>query len=154
NLEEYVAALACVCQGVRDRRQTLARLLETRFGDRVEKLLDYLKPTVERLDATVEGLRGKFEDGRFLKTIEDLVLAVSLKHDLQYDFVVGNPPYVRIQKIPEHVKEYWEGKYEWTERNYDLYVPFMERAVQSAGHEGWLKESGKLGFILSDRFLN
>ncbi|MHB8410693.1 MAG: Eco57I restriction-modification methylase domain-containing protein [Candidatus Acidiferrales bacterium] len=154
NLEEYVAALACVFQAVRDRRHKLDSLLRSRFGDRVEKLQDYLQPTVERLEATVEELRGKFEDGRFLKTIEDLVLAVSLKHDLQYDFVVGNPPYVRIQKIPEHVKEYWQDKYQWTERNYDLYVPFLERAVRSGDGEGWLGKNGKLGFILSDRFLN
>jgi hypothetical protein len=154
NLEEYVAALACVFQAVRDRRHALASLLRSRFGDRVQRLQDYLKPTVERLEATVEELKGKFDDGRFLKTIEDLVLAVSLKHDLQYDFVVGNPPYVRIQKIPEHVKEYWEGKYEWTEHNYDLYVPFLERAVRSEGGEGWLGKNGRLGFILSDRFLN
>lgn len=153
-LEEYVAALACVFQFVRDRRQKLDSLLRSRFGERVDRLRDYLQPTVERLEATVEELRGKFEDGRFLKTIEDLVLAVSLKHDLQYDFVVGNPPYVRIQKIPEHVKEYWVDKYQWTERNYDLYVPFLERAVRSGDGNGWLGKSGKLGFILSDRFLN
>ncbi|MGH9431233.1 MAG: Eco57I restriction-modification methylase domain-containing protein [Terriglobia bacterium] len=154
NLEEYVAALACVFQAVRDRRHALASLLRSRFGDRVEKLQDYLRPTVERLEATVEELRGKFDDGRFSKTIEDLVLAVSLKHDLRYDFVVGNPPYVRIQKIPEHVKEYWEGKYDWAEHNYDLYVPFLERAVRSGDQEGWLAKKGHLGFILSDRFLN
>jgi hypothetical protein len=154
NLEEYVAALACLFQSVRDRRHALGSLLRTRFGGRVEKLEEYLKPTVDRLEATVEELRGKFDDGRFLKTIEDLVLAVSLKHDLRYDFVVGNPPYVRIQKIPEHVKEYWEDKYEWAEHNYDLYVPFLERAVRSGDREGWLGRKGRLGFILSDRFLN
>lgn len=154
NLEEYVAALACVFQVVRDRRHTLASLLRTRFPDRVEELEEYLKPTVERLEATVEELRGRFDDGRFLKTIEDLVLAVSLKHDLQYDFVVGNPPYVRIQKIPEHVKEYWEDKYDWAEHNYDLYVPFLERVVRSGKRAGWLGKNGRLGFILSDRFLN
>lgn len=154
NLEEYVATLACVFQTVRDGRHSLSLLLKSRFGERVEKLEDYLKPTVELLKATVEELKGKFDDGRFIKTIEDLVLAVSLKHDLQYDFLVGNPPYVRIQKIPQHVKEYWEGKYAWTEHNYDLYVPFLERAVRSGQREGWLGKNGSLGFILSNRFLN
>jgi hypothetical protein len=52
------------------------------------------------------------------------------------------------------VKEYWEGKYEWTEHNYDLYVPFLERVVRSGDKEGWLADKGRLGFILSDRFLN
>lgn len=154
NLEEYVAALACVFQSVRDGRYSLESLLRTRFREQTEKLHAYVLPTKQALEATVEELRGKYDDGRFLKTIEDLVLAVSLKHDLQYDFVVGNPPYVRIQKIPEHVKEYWEGKYDWTEHNYDLYIPFLERAVRSADKPGWLGKDGRLGFILSDRFLN
>jgi hypothetical protein len=155
NLEEYIAALACVFQAVRDpRRNSLPAMLRARFTERTDKLQDYLRPTVEALEATVAELKGKYDDGRFLKTIEDFVLAVSLKHDLQYDFVVGNPPYVRIQKIPEHVKENWEGRYEWAEHNYDIYVPFLERSVRSADRGGWLGKGGHLGFILSDRFLN
>lgn len=151
SLEEYVAALALVFQAVRDRRFPLESLLRARFGDRSAKLHEYLLPTKEKLEDTIEELKGKYDDGRFLKTIEDLVLAVSLKHDLQYDFVVGNPPYVRIQKIPEHVKEYWAGKYEWTEHNYDLYVPFLERAVRSGDREGWLGKGGRFAAFFSIR---
>jgi hypothetical protein len=155
NLEEYIAALACVFQAVRDpRRNSLPAMLRARFTERTDKLLDYLRPTVEALQATVAELKGKYDDGRFLKTIEDFVLAVSLKHDLHYGFVVGNPPYVRIQKIPEHVKENWEGRYEWAKHNYDIYVPFLERSVHSSDRGGWLDKGGHLGFILSDRFLN
>lgn len=106
NLEEYVAALARVFQAVRDPRFTLQQLLESRFGECAEKLETYLRPTLTALEETIVELKGKYEDGRFMKAIEDLVLVVSLKHDLQYEFVVANPPYVRIQKIPEHVKEY------------------------------------------------
>ncbi|MGH9351514.1 MAG: Eco57I restriction-modification methylase domain-containing protein, partial [Terriglobia bacterium] len=154
NLEEYIAALARVFQAVRDKRITLDDLLLSRFGDRAGKLRSYLEPARHALEETVSVLKGKYQDGRFLKTIEDLVLAVSLKHDLRYDFVVGNPPYVRIQKIPQEVKEFWAGKYQWAEHNYDIYVPFLERAAGSAGQEGWLGGKGRLGFILSDRFLN
>jgi hypothetical protein len=154
NLEEYVAALARVFQAVRDPRFTLQQLLESRFDERAEKLETYLRPTLTALEETIVELKGKYEDGRFMKAIEDLVLAVSLKHDLQYEFVVANPPHVRIQKIPEHVKEYWTGKYQWTEHNYDLYVPFLERAVRAPDRDGWLADGGRLGFILSDRFLN
>jgi len=154
NLEEYIAALARLFQTVRDKRFTLDDLLLARFGERADKLRAYLEPALQALEETVSVLKGKYQDGRFLKTIEDLVLAVSLKHDLRYDFVVGNPPYVRIQKIPQEVKEFWAGKYQWAEHNYDLYVPFLERAVSSSGQEGWLGKNGRLGFILSDRFLN
>ena len=52
------------------------------------------------------------------------------------------------------MKEYWEDQYDWAEHNYDLYVPFLERAVRSGDREGWLGKEGRLGFILSDRFLN
>jgi hypothetical protein len=154
NLEDYVAALSLVFQSARDKRNSLATLLKNRFGGRAVELASYLTDVLDGLNSTVDTLRGKYNDGRFLKTIEDLVLAVSLKQDMQYDYVVGNPPYVRIQKIPQHVKEYWEGRYEWAERNYDLYIPFLERAVRAAGQDGWLKEGGRLGFITSDRFLN
>ncbi len=154
NLEEYIAALARLFQAVRNKRFPLDDLLTTRFAERAEKLRAYLEPARQALEDTVKVLKVDYEDGRFLKTIEDLVLAVSVKHDLPYDFVVGNPPYVRIQKIPQHVKEYWAGKYQWTGHNYDLYVPFLERAVSSAGQEGWLGSKGRLGFILSGRFLN
>ncbi len=154
NLEEYVAALARVFQAVPKGSPALENLLRSRFGDRAPQLQSFLNPMLDDLQKTVAMLRDKYDDGRFLKTIEDLVLAVSLKHDLQYDFVVGNPPYVRIQNIPEHVKGYWTGKYEWTQGNYDLYIPFLERAVRSGSQTGWLGAEGKLGLILSGRFLN
>jgi hypothetical protein len=154
NLEDYVAALSLVFQAARDKRHSLAALLKNRFGVRASDLASYLTDVLDGLNSTVDTLKGKYNDGRFLKTIEDLVLAVSLKQDMQYDYVVGNPPYVRIQKIPQHVKEYWDGRYEWAERNYDLYIPFLERTVQAAGQEGWLAKGGRLGFITSDRFLN
>lgn len=154
NMEEYVSALALVFRAARDRRRSLQQLLQARFAERADRLNSYLLPTSNALESTLDKLKGKYDDGRFLKTIEDLVLAVSLKQDLQYDYVVANPPYVRVQKIPDHVKEYWPGNYEWTAHNYDLYIPFLERAVRSPGGEGWLGKQGRLGFIVSDRFLN
>lgn len=154
NLEEYVAALARVFQAARDNRFTLEGLLRARFGARAAPMKKYFQPTLDELESTLVKLKGEYDDGRFLKAIEDLVLAVSVKHDLRFDYVVGNPPYVRIQKIPGYVKEFWADKYEWPEGNYDLFVPFMERAVHAGRRAGWLSESGKLCFILSDRFLN
>jgi len=88
------------------------------------------------------------DHGRFLKTLEDLALALLLKNDFQFDYVVGNPPYVRIQNIPQLLREYWAGQYDWAEGNFDIYIPFFERAITE-----WLREGGRLGFICSDRFL-
>jgi len=156
NVEEYfkmqhamfVAVRRCRERGVplsvEELRSSLARVGLAQ----AEELARYIYPTVEKILEVLEQLKKEYEDGRFLKTLEDLALAMTLKHELKYDFVVGNPPYVRIQKIPELSKKYWQGIYEWAEGNFDIFIPFIERAVIH-----WLKEGGRLGFICSDRFL-
>jgi hypothetical protein len=87
-----------------------------------------------------------------LKTLEDLMLGLVLKHYLKYDFVVGNPPYVRVQNLPEIQKQYWLGKYLWAKGNFDIFIPFIERVLY--GDRPWLRDGGKLGFIVPNRFLN
>lgn len=64
-----------------------------------------------------------------------------------YGFVVGNPPYVRMQNLPEgparnDYDEYYSAHY-----NYDLYCLFVERSAS------WLDEDGQLGFIISNKFV-
>jgi len=107
------------------------------YADEVWKLLGYLKK--------------EHGDGRFLKTLEDLVLGMVLKHDLSYDFVVGNPPYVRIQNLPERQRSYWASLYSWAEGNYDIYVPFIERPLGTG--RPWLNAGGHLAYVVSNSFL-
>ena len=64
-----------------------------------------------------------------------------------YGFVVGNPPYVRMQNLPEgparnDYDEYYSAHY-----NYDLYCLFVERSAR------WLDDDGHLGFIISNKFV-
>ena len=64
-----------------------------------------------------------------------------------YGFVVGNPPYIRMQNLPEgpardDYDEYFSAHY-----NYDLYCLFVERAAK------WLDEDGQLGLIISNKFV-
>jgi len=63
-----------------------------------------------------------------------------------FDVVVGNPPYVRIEQIPERV--YVEYKNIWHTANdrADLYVPFFECGL------GLISEGGALAFICANRF--
>lgn len=157
NPEEYFQVQRAMFAAVRESYErkaampTAAELQEqlARLGLRhAAELARYVHPAAEKIFEELKRLEKEYEDGRFLKTLEDLALAMTLKHELQYDFVVGNPPYVRIQNIPELSRQYWQGIYEWVERNFDIFIPFIERAVVY-----WLKEGGKLGFICSDRFL-
>ncbi|WP_336361811.1 Eco57I restriction-modification methylase domain-containing protein [Haladaptatus sp. ZSTT2] len=77
---------------------------------------------------------------------EERKQAASVKMREDYGFVVGNPPYVRIQNIPKGPARDEYDEYDTAHYNYDIYILFMERAAQ------WLAEDGTLGFIISNKF--
>lgn len=62
----------------------------------------------------------------------------------KYDYVVGNPPYVRQEKIKN--KQYLEKKYQVYHSMADLLTYFIERGLQK------IKQNGLLGMIISDKF--
>ena len=67
-----------------------------------------------------------------------------------FDFIVGNPPYVRIQNLKKESPEYVEFLnrfYESSHKNYDLAIPFIERGYSL------LKEDGELGFIVTKKWM-
>jgi type I restriction-modification system DNA methylase subunit len=64
----------------------------------------------------------------------------------KFHFVIGNPPYVRIQRILEAIKQSYKKQYLSSTGKFDLYVLFIERGIK------WLEENGKLGFIVSNKF--
>lgn len=63
-----------------------------------------------------------------------------------FDFVVGNPPYVRIEQIPIVLQDEYRLRYKTLYDRADLYVAFMERSLAK------LRDGGVLGFIVSDRW--
>jgi type I restriction-modification system DNA methylase subunit len=64
-----------------------------------------------------------------------------------FDVVVTNPPYVRIQNLPEAERDYFASRFEAT-WNYDIYTLFVQQAWEL------LREGGVAGFILPNKFLN
>ena len=69
-----------------------------------------------------------------------------------FDAVIGNPPYVRIQTMKETQPEaipYFSNKYQSASKgNYDIYVVFVEKALQLLNNRGWM------GYILPHKFFN
>jgi hypothetical protein len=66
-----------------------------------------------------------------------------------FDFVVGNPPYVRADEpgVDVYRREIEQaGRFETLHEKWDLFVPFVELACQST------KVSGKIGLIVSRGF--
>lgn len=64
-----------------------------------------------------------------------------------FDVVVGNPPYVRQERIPAPLLTAYRRRFRTVYDRADLYVPFYERGLRS------LRLGGRLGFICSDRWL-
>lgn len=67
--------------------------------------------------------------------------------DGQFDFVVGNPPYVRQESIPAALLAEYRDRYQTMFDRADIYIPFIERSLSV------LAKGGNLGFICADRWM-
>ncbi len=67
--------------------------------------------------------------------------------DGQFDFVIGNPPYVRHELIADALMAEYRSRYHTIFDRADIYVPFIQRSLQS------LSPAGHLGFICADRWM-
>jgi hypothetical protein len=64
-----------------------------------------------------------------------------------FTHTVGNPPYIRQERIPERLLAEYRSRYQTLFDRADLYVPFIERCLRCLAPEG------VLGFICSDRWM-
>jgi adenine-specific DNA-methyltransferase len=91
-------------------------------------------PSDQVTDVTGAWLRA----GDYLLTTHD---------DHLVDFAVGNPPYIRLEDVPDaRMRAYRESCTTMTGRS-DIYVGFFEMALSA------LRPGGRLGFICADRWM-
>jgi len=64
----------------------------------------------------------------------------------QFDAVVGNPPYIRIEQIAPALQAEYRARYQSIYDRADLYVAFIERGLQLLGPRG------VLSFVCADRW--
>lgn len=67
--------------------------------------------------------------------------------DHQYDYIIGNPPYVSITKLAEQERFTFRANYATAKGRFDLYLLFFERALKC------LTPNGRLVFITPEKFL-
>jgi hypothetical protein len=65
----------------------------------------------------------------------------------EFDVVVGNPPYVRQERIPAALLAEYRQRFRTLYDRADLYVPFFERSLDL------LAPGGRLGFICANRWV-
>ncbi|MBM3239506.1 hypothetical protein FJZ31_24700 [Candidatus Poribacteria bacterium] len=118
---------------------------------RVDENKDYMLASIPIL--CTDALRDESSpQGIQLQLLEETAPYLSqmvhkLRDESQYDYVVGNPPYLRIQRVYPELREYYKKTYTSASGRFDLYILFIERGLK------WLKPSGKLGFVTSNKFI-
>ena len=111
--------------------------------------------TEQAFDVSRERLKATLLDAglslRDVGTLLDrwLVHGDFLLEDLpvSFDYVVGNPPYVRQELIPDVLIREYRRHFNTIYDRADLYVPFIEKSLLL------LAPKGKLGFICADRWM-
>lgn len=63
------------------------------------------------------------------------------------DFVIGNPPYIRMEEIPEKKASMYRSRYDTMRGRADIYVAFYQAALMQ------LKRGGVCAFICADRWM-
>ena len=63
------------------------------------------------------------------------------------DLIIGNPPYVRFEKIPEKMRVLYKNTFATFHYRSDLYIPFFEKSLKT------LKPNGIHCFVCANRWL-
>lgn len=92
--------------------------------------------------------RKRLEELGFHDLEKSVIAADFLKASIEEaDVVVGNPPYIRYENIPEDMLSYCRETFSTFHYRCDLYVPFFEKTLKV------LKKGGVHCFICSNRWM-
>lgn len=109
--------------------------------------IDNSKLAVIRSEIVLNLLMIEFEEYVEIKPNIYFMDTLGYKFKQKYDYVIGNPPYIRIQNLEtdtiKHIRENFRFA---KEGNIDIYLVFLEIGLNI------IKDSGKLIFIVSNTF--
>jgi hypothetical protein len=140
----------------------LERLLESSriHGHEITRLTGAVR-AYDLLDSNVELARKAVvqllvDDGCSVESSESLAESWVTKadflltdHELRSaDFVVGNPPYIRLEDVPRHLTDAYRSACPTMRGRSDIYIGFFEIGMRI------LRPGGRLGFICADRWMH
>ncbi len=82
------------------------------------------------------------------KIFNENTLSFYKKYINTFDFVVGNPPYIRIHNLDLETRELLKNKFQFSEGTIDIYLSFFEIGFKM------LKDGGFLGYITPNSYLH
>jgi type I restriction-modification system DNA methylase subunit len=164
NNQEYFLALQAFFDVIKDQarkmqtKSEIPQFQRERFERQLKRyglenkewnqVVSLFQTFADRLLQQIDQLQSEFDDGRLVKSIEDIYLAALLKNEQKYDYVVGNPPYVRQEAIGSEIKQYLkDAQPQVYHGRADLSIYFLNRGIE------WLNKDGRLGFITSNKFM-
>ncbi|ACV11886.1 adenine-specific DNA methyltransferase [Halorhabdus utahensis DSM 12940] len=98
---------------------------------------DTHKGRLEKARSQFENAPVQFEVFDFLDSERDIG---------EFDYIIGNPPYVPITEIDESKKDNYRNCFKTAAGRFDLYILFFERALNL------LNDGGRLAFITPEKF--
>lgn len=142
----------------------LDRLLDAyaQEGGKAEKMLETLRDAIRAVEVhhgACERMRQTITNrllawGASTRDAESLVSIWLRQDDFlltpiegNFDFVIGNPPYIRQERIPDTLLAEYRHRYKTIYDRADIYIPFFERGLTL------LRAGGRLGFICANRWL-
>jgi len=91
-------------------------------------------------------ISGFFENSRRKMLIEETKGADRIKR-MRFEYVVGNPPYVRVDNISESYRKAYTNIFkDLFAGKWDIYIPFIYKGIE------WLIQNRKFGYIVSNKF--
>jgi len=152
NLEPYkkILDLYLLDLYINDKDKTPLKLIDGRKGEPLE-IIQYKIPLDEDEKLLIdESLKISKEEKFFhwkLEFPEIFYEQGKIKENGGFDIVIGNPPYIRQEKIKDIKNILQNLDYEIYDASSDIYTYFYERGYKI------LKYGGKLGFITSNKWM-
>uniref|UniRef100_UPI0035947382 Eco57I restriction-modification methylase domain-containing protein n=1 Tax=Persicitalea sp. TaxID=3100273 RepID=UPI0035947382 len=122
--------------------------------NRLEKYIYAIELDTKEFDKSIQNLNKlvydkiKIKENIDWKFYNSNTLFLYKKYLNYFDFVVGNPPYIRIHNLDINTRKTLKENFLFSEGTFDIYLSFFEMGLQM------LKENGYLGYITPNSFLH